>query len=78
MRSSTSSRQGPKTKGGGFSSITFDERAKRLLQAMDKKVGPSSKNEFPFDFAKMEKQALKYLKLEDDEAECQNKNRIQV
>ena len=45
---------------------------------IDKKIGPSSKHLFSFDFAKLEKQALKYLKLEDDEAELEKKNRIQV
>ena len=43
---------------------------------IDKKIGPSSKHDFPFDFPKLEKQALKYLKLEDEEALSQNKNRI--
>ena len=75
-RSSNSSRKGPPTKKGGLSCITYDERAKRLLDMIDKKIGPSSKHDFPFNFPKLEKQALKYLKLEDEEALSQNKNRI--
>ena len=50
-----SSRKGPPTKSGGLSCITHDERAKRLLEMIDKKIGPSSKHNFPFDFPKLEK-----------------------
>ena len=50
-----SSRKGPPTKKGGLSCITYDERAKRLLEMIDKKIGPSSKHDFPFDFPKLEK-----------------------
>lgn len=44
----------------------FDDRAKKLLKLIDTKIGPSSNEKYPFDFPKLEKQALKYLKLEEE------------
>ena len=44
----------------------FDDRAKKLLKLIDIKIGASSNENYPFDFPKLEKQALKYLKIEEE------------
>ena len=44
----------------------FDDRVRKLLKIIDTKLGSSSKEKFPFDFAKFDKQALKYLKMEEE------------
>ena len=44
----------------------FDDRAKKLLRLIETKIGPSSNEKYPFDFPKLEKQALTYLKLEEE------------
>ena len=64
------------TKCGRFSTITFDHRVKKITELLDKKVGPSSGCNFPFNYSKLEKQVIKYVKLEDDEAEREGRNRI--
>ena len=44
----------------------FDDRAKKLLKLIDIKIGAASNEIYPFDFPKLEKQALKYLKIEEE------------
>ena len=48
------------------------------MEAIDQLLGPASKKDWPFNLSKLEKQALLYLKLEDDLATSENKNRIPV
>jgi len=49
-----------------------------MVEAIDQLIGESSKKEWPFNLDKLEKQALLYLKLEDDLATDENKNRMPV
>ena len=49
-----------------------------MVEAIDQLLGKSSKKVWPFDLNKLEKQALLYLKLEDDLATDENKNRMPV
>jgi len=44
----------------------YDKRALKLTALIDKKLGPSAAEVHRFDLALLEKQALKFLKLEDD------------
>ena len=57
---------------------SFNQRAKKMVEAIDQLIGESSKKEWPFNLDKLEKQALLYLKLEDDLATDENKNRMPV
>ena len=57
---------------------SFNQRAKKMVEAIDQLIGQSSKKEWPFNLNKLEKQALLYLKLEDDLATDENKNRMPV
>ena len=49
-----------------------------MIEAVDHLLGSSSNQDCPFNMVKLEKQALLYLKLEDDLATDENKNRMPV
>ena len=45
---------------------TINDRAQRLLNLINSTVGPSAGKDFPFNVPKLEKQALRYLKLTNE------------
>ena len=68
----------PSEKGQKHQPRSFNQRAKKMVEAIDQLIGESSRKEWPFNLEKLEKQALLYLKLEDDLATDENKNRMPV
>ena len=52
----------------------FDDRAKKLMKLIDTKIGASSNELYPFDFDKLERQAIKYLKLEEELNKTKNES----
>ena len=57
---------------------SFNQRAKKMIEAIDNLLGEGTNKDWPFNLDKLEKQALLYLKLEDDLATDENKNRMPV
>ena len=49
-----------------------------MIEAIDTLLGEGTHKDWPFNLDKLEKQALLYLKLEDDLATDENKNRMPV
>ena len=49
-----------------------------MIEAIENSLGACSNKDWPFDIEKLEKQALIYLKLEDDLATDESKNRMPV
>ena len=49
--------------------MNFSVRANKLTKIIDDKLGPSAAEAHRFDVALLEKQALRFLKLEDEQAE---------
>ena len=49
-------------------------RREKLLSTIEQHLGPSSNTVHRFDVARLEKQALQFLKLEDDESRASGKN----
>ena len=57
---------------------SFNQRANKMIEAIDIQFGIVSSTEWPFNIDRLEKQALIYLKLEDDLATDESKNRMPV
>ena len=57
---------------------SFNQRANKMIEAIENSLGASQSKEWPFNIEKLEKQALLYLKLEDDLATDEAKNRMPV
>ena len=57
---------------------SFNQRSQKMIEAIDNSLGTGSNRDWPFDLVKLEKQALLYLKLEDDLASDESKNRMPV
>ena len=54
----------PAPKGG---KLDFPYRSDKLIKLIDAKLGPSSSEVHRYDITLLEKQALRFLKLEDDQ-----------
>ena len=67
-----------KEKGQKPQPRSFLQRANKMTEAIENVLGAGSDKDWPFNLSKLEKQALLYLKLEDDLATDQNKNRMPV
>ena len=57
---------------------SFNQRANKMIEAIEFQFGVGSATEWPFNIDRLEKQALIYLKLEDDLATDESKNRMPV
>ena len=57
---------------------TINSRSQRLLNLINTTVGPSASKDFPFNVPNLEKQALRYLKLTNDQITTQSNLHLQL